>query len=115
SARTCLNRVQAAAHALAITGALGAETARSVADNMERALVLRRRTEDETPFFAHLVSAGWQKHPAPPPAGTVRAIPIGATVGIEAHDERARMHLLALVLGGGQATVTMVAQQAADY
>jgi len=114
SARTCLRRVEGAASALAATGALGAETARSVADNMERALMLRHLIEDEGPYYAHLAAVRWQTQATPPLAGPVRAIAIGATAGIEAHDERARIHLLALVLADGQARVTMIAQPAAD-
>lgn len=114
SARTCLRRVEGAASALAATGALGAETTRSVADNMERALMLRHLIEDEGPYYAHLAAVRWQTQATPPPAGPVRAIPVGATVGIETHGERARIHLLALVLADGQAMVTMIAQPAAD-
>jgi hypothetical protein len=98
-----LARLNAVGQVLVAAGVLGEPAARSVTDGFTRALVARGLVG------AHALHWELDIDEAPAaPAGPVLAAPVGAHIDLAADGYRARMYLLALVLGAGEAVVTTV-------
>ena len=98
-----LARLNAVAQVLVAAGLLSEPAARSVTDGFTRALVARGLTG----AYALHWELDTDEAPAAP-AGPVLAAPVGAHIDLAADGYRARMYLLALVAGPGEAVVTTV-------
>ena len=100
-----LDRVRAAADALAVTGALDDATAVSVLSGLHTALAARSEIQNIGRYWASLRPPGGRPPEPPLPVGPVRAVPVARSLPLGA-DGKAELCLLTLVVAADRAILT---------